>query len=596
MPKSSIELLLTANNKIDKELASVEKKSIDLKKTFNKTAIEINAKLELINKGLRAVGKAFEFIERGAKLDQQREAFDRLAKSAGVSAKEIVAAMREMSGGTVSAAEAISGASKAMILGLSPDKLPKLMEIARASARAFGTDVNFMFESLTLGIGRQSRMLLDNLGIIVDAEGAYARYAEANNIVGRSLTDAEKKQAFLNAALEAGQDQIDKIGSSMQTNAETIGSIKAQWKDYADNLSSALSKNELVQEGLQAINTLLKDLSDKLQSYKSLKEAQESINNAFNTGSQEITDHMNKIRELQELRQTLESRRAAGSIGGEVVNERINALLEEEKRLLNEVAALRVSVNQQASDEVEGDDLSEAERLQRLEEEKNRIRADALIERQNQLFDFQKQIRDMDDSEIARELSMLEQSLNNNKTIEELKTQAIKDEVDKRSKIDRQAETIRKQSYDNSISFLKMFVKDSKEAMMILSLIANKDAINNTFVAANRALKDVPFPLNIPAAAIVTAAGLANAANITGFAEGTDTVPSMLTPGEMVVPRSFAQAVRSGDLTLGGPGGAGGDVNIFIQGGINPEGQTVDEMAERLGFEFERQVRTARGF
>ena len=39
-----------------------------------------------------------------------------------------------------------------------------------------------------------------------------------------------------------------------------------------------------------------------------------------------------------------------------------------------------------------------------------------------------------------------------------------------------------------------------------------------------------------------------------------------------------------------------GDINIFIQGGINAAGASINEMAEQLGFAFEREVRTARGF
>lgn len=46
----------------------------------------------------------------------------------------------------------------------------------------------------------------------------------------------------------------------------------------------------------------------------------------------------------------------------------------------------------------------------------------------------------------------------------------------------------------------------------------------------------------------------------------------------------------------GGRGSSFGDVNIFIQGGINPRGSSVEEMAEQLGFAFERETRLARGF
>ena len=116
--------------------------------------------------------------------------------------------MRELSGGTISAMEMIQSANRAMILGIPIDDLDKMMRIARASATATGSSVKQMFDDIVVGVGRQSRMILDNLGILVKAEEANEKYAEMVGIVGRELTDAEKRQAFLNEALIAGEDII----------------------------------------------------------------------------------------------------------------------------------------------------------------------------------------------------------------------------------------------------------------------------------------------------------------------------------------------------------------------------------------------------
>jgi hypothetical protein len=67
----------------------------------------------------------------------------------------------------------------------------------------------------------------------------------------------------------------------------------------------------------------------------------------------------------------------------------------------------------------------------------------------------------------------------------------------------------------------------------------------------------------------------------------------MLSPGEMVVPRSFAQAIRSGDLTLGGRGGGGGqtisiEINNPIVNTMDNINQLVDEISYRLSRETER--------
>jgi len=82
----------------------------------------------------------------------------------------------------------------------------------------------------------------------------------------------------------------------------------------------------------------------------------------------------------------------------------------------------------------------------------------------------------------------------------------------------------------------------------------------------------------------------------TGFggfqAEGGDylvTKPTAFIAGE-------SGPERATFTPLGKGGGSFGDINIFIQGGINQGGFSVEEMAEQLGFAFERETRLARGF
>lgn len=99
----------------------------------------------------------------------------------------------------------------------------------------------------------------------------------------------------------------------------------------------------------------------------------------------------------------------------------------------------------------------------------------------------------------------------------------------------------------------------------------------------------------IAAASQIAAMGAVAAAGAAGFAEGTDTVPAMLTPGEMIFPRSMADAIRSGDITVSGRGGVGGgDININIYGVTISSKDSVRDLAEELGAEIERQARNAR--
>lgn len=119
---------------------------------------------------------------------------------------------------------------------------------------------------------------------------------------------------------------------------------------------------------------------------------------------------------------------------------------------------------------------------------------------------------------------------------------------------------------------------ESKKFAGIMKGIAIAEAVINTAVAVTNGLKMTPFfPLGIAMGAMAAASGAVQIATIAsqGFAEGTDSVPANLTSGEMVIPRSFSNAVRSGDITIGGrgagqvPGGASTMISPIITIEIN---------------------------
>lgn len=114
------------------------------------------------------------------------------------------------------------------------------------------------------------------------------------------------------------------------------------------------------------------------------------------------------------------------------------------------------------------------------------------------------------------------------------------------------------------ISFRKNTGKEYRALFNILKGVKIAEATVNTWAGATAALAG-PFPLNLINMGVVLATGFANVASIvaTSLAGGTasvpgfgnaDTVPANLTPGEMVTPKGFAESIRSGELTLSGPG------------------------------------------
>ena len=150
-----------------------------------------------------------KMAQAAAKLESMERAFRNLSQGAG-SAAIAIDKLRQATDNTVSDFDLFQQANNAMILGVSQNsyEMSKLFDMAQRLGRAMGVDTRRSVESLITGIGRQSRLMLDNLGIIVSAEKAYKRYAKENNLVASALTDAQKKEAFFNEALRQGESAL----------------------------------------------------------------------------------------------------------------------------------------------------------------------------------------------------------------------------------------------------------------------------------------------------------------------------------------------------------------------------------------------------
>jgi len=81
------------------------------------------------------------------------------------------------------------------------------------------------------------------------------------------------------------------------------------------------------------------------------------------------------------------------------------------------------------------------------------------------------------------------------------------------------------------------------------------------------------------------------------LASGADTIPAMLSPGEIVIPRSFSDAIRTGQLSLSGgssnPGSSGQGVTVNVYYPKMSSKSEVQKLANDLGMEIQRQLRYA---
>ena len=234
-------------NSSDRELSKVGKSFDRLKGKAKGVGSSINnlkksfftlQNAAIVTGGILAAKVGFNLVETGAGIEVQRKAFRNLAISMGADGDTIVKELREVSKETVSTTELIGSASRAMLLGIQPEKLTKLMEIARAASKATGDTISKSFDDITLGIGRNSKMILDNLGIIIRVDEANQKYAETLGKSSAELTDTEKKQAFLNATLEAGQVIINNVGKDSLSTRDKLDRFKVKIAETKEQIAS----------------------------------------------------------------------------------------------------------------------------------------------------------------------------------------------------------------------------------------------------------------------------------------------------------------------------------------------------------------------
>lgn len=149
-----------------------------------------------------------------------------------------LADFRKETQGMISDVKLVQGLNLARTMGIDAKSFIKLAKIAEGSARATGQSYRQMLNSIVLGTARQSRLLLDNLGIILSQEKAVNAYAAAHHKLAGDLSASEKKQAFFDEVIRQGsQNMID-----MEAAGATAGRTFDQFQAATENLTVAIGK------------------------------------------------------------------------------------------------------------------------------------------------------------------------------------------------------------------------------------------------------------------------------------------------------------------------------------------------------------------
>lgn len=221
----------------------------------------------------------------------------------------------------------------------------------------------------------------------------------------------------------------------------------------------------------------------------------------------------------------------------------------------------------------------------------------ALEEKKKELVKYQKETDKLKDKNAEVDIKRAKEL---NKKLEEQDKAAKEKERERIEKL----ENFKGRIYEKGFDLLIRMLEKAGEENVGFAIAAKAVSFGKAIIAAHLAAAEAlaAFAYNPPLAATMSAwmlgLGYAEAAMIaaTNFlAEGTDTVPAMLTPGEMVFPRSMADAIRSGDISVSGPGyiedrGVTQHINIEINNPVVSSLNDIDELVEEISYRLQRET------
>ena len=165
-----------------------------------------------------AAKKVYDFSAEGAQIASLEMASYKLAKSYGANMRDIVVSLKDASFNTISEYEAMKSANLAMTMGVTAnaDEIGNLLQIAMMRARAFGLTTEEAFNRITVGIGRRSIKVLDDLGF---------------NIVG-----ATSVQDLFNKVLEQGNKELADMGGLAVDVSTGYQRVSTVYKDFMNEV------------------------------------------------------------------------------------------------------------------------------------------------------------------------------------------------------------------------------------------------------------------------------------------------------------------------------------------------------------------------
>ncbi len=232
--------------------------------TFNKGLNAAEKKTNNFGNGLKKIGGliagAFavsqivsfgkELVQLGGIAEGVRTAFNRIADD------RVLRDLKDATRDTVGELELMKRAVTAYNLGLPVKNLASLFEFATKRAQETGESVDFLVNSIVIGIGRKSPLILDNLGI--------SAIQLRKKLKGVGMETASVA-TVAKAVGEIAADSMSESGKIIDTNAIKVANLQSKWANLKLELAENPLVNDTVGKALDFLNRQLILLPQNLE-------------------------------------------------------------------------------------------------------------------------------------------------------------------------------------------------------------------------------------------------------------------------------------------------------------------------------------------
>lgn len=169
-------------------------------------------------------------------------AFQGITSTIEGGSQRMLASLQKASSGMVTNAELMRQFNTAAQL-VSVDfaqKLPDAMEAVGKVSAATGQDIGFLMNSLTVGVGRLSAPILDNLAIQVDLNAAYQTFADKNGLVASSLTKSQQQMALMDQVTSKLLENTKNMPPVFGSASQVFGAFRTDLANIKDQMGMDL--------------------------------------------------------------------------------------------------------------------------------------------------------------------------------------------------------------------------------------------------------------------------------------------------------------------------------------------------------------------